>query len=61
MGRSAGSAALVLVGTGTPLHPAPALFEAMLGLGAEFGIGLPHALGHQLANPQGVVGRNVIC
>jgi integrase/recombinase XerC len=30
MGRPAGSAALVLVGTGTPLHPAPALFEAML-------------------------------
>lgn len=30
MGRSPGSAALVLVGTGTPLHPAPALFEAML-------------------------------
>lgn len=30
MGRPAGSAALVLVGTGTPLDPAPALFEAML-------------------------------
>jgi integrase/recombinase XerC len=30
MGRLAGSAALVLVGAGTPLHPAPALFEAML-------------------------------
>lgn len=30
MGRPAGSAALVLVGSGTPLHPAPALFEAML-------------------------------
>jgi site-specific recombinase XerD len=30
MGRSAGSAALVLVGTATPLHPEPALFEAMI-------------------------------
>ncbi len=30
MARSAGSSALVLVGAGTPLHPAPALFEAML-------------------------------
>jgi len=30
MGRPAGSAALVLVGAATPLHPAPALFEAMI-------------------------------
>jgi site-specific recombinase XerD len=30
MARPAGSAALVLVGTATPLHPAPALFEAMI-------------------------------
>ena len=30
MGRSAGSAALVLVGAATPLRPEPALFEAML-------------------------------
>ena len=30
MGRPAGSAALVLVGAATPLHPEPALFEAMI-------------------------------
>ena len=29
-GRPAGSAALVLVGAATPLHPEPALFDAMI-------------------------------